>query len=294
MKKTKTLPQMIREYINWKRLGAADNTISVYQNYLDKFSSHCFATKQNAMDHNTVHSFLVSCKRNTNKSNGERVKGSTLNAILTCLKSFFKYFQESGQINLNPASMIPRFKEEATTVVGFSPDEAKELLKSSYDSPYSDYWTPMIMLGWYYGMRLGDTACFKRSFVNEKKKQITFIPMKRKRREIILPLVSDVGLALSKTPVENDIYYFPLARDRYYFRGTLDKQFKAMVNRAGLENSLTFHCLRHGAATRMLKSGVRTTTITEIIGWDSPAMLQRYIDRDEEDIATALEGSIIV
>ena len=44
----------------------------------------------------------------------------------------------------------------------------------------------------------------------------------------------------------------------------------------------------------MLKNGVRTTTITEIIGWDSPAMLQRYIDRDEKDIATALEGSITV
>jgi hypothetical protein len=44
----------------------------------------------------------------------------------------------------------------------------------------------------------------------------------------------------------------------------------------------------------MIKAGVRTTTITEIIGWESPAMLQRYIDRDEEDIALALEGSITV
>jgi site-specific recombinase XerD len=291
MKKTKTLPQMIKEYIGWKKLGASDNTILVYENYLSKFSRHCFTTKQNPLDHSTLHSFLVSCKR-SNK--GVPVKGNTLNAVLTCLKSFFKYFLESGQITRNPASMIPRFKEEAATIIGFKPDEAKELLNSSYDSPYSDYWTPMILLGWHYGMRLGDTACFQRPWVNNKTKQIKFIPAKRKKKEIILPLVPDVDLALSKVPHEDDTYYFPLARDRYYFRGTLSNQFKKIVKDAGLDHSLTFHCLRHGAATRMLKQGVRTTTITEIIGWESPAMLQRYIDRDEEDISKALEGSITV
>ena len=143
-------------------------------------------------------------------------------------------------------------------------------------------------------MRLGDTACFQREFVDFTKKRVNFIPMKRKKKEIILPLHPDVDLALSKVPFECSKYFFPLGRDRYYFRGSLSAQFKEIVLLAGLSNSLTFHCLRHGAATRMIKAGVRTTTITEIIGWESPAMLQRYIDRDEEDIALALEGSITI
>jgi len=286
-KKTKTLPKMIKEFIGWKKLASADNTIRCYENYLNRFNDYCFHNNKNPLESQTVHSFL----------SGRKAKGSkgvTLNHILSVIRSFFKYFIDSGQLTLNPTAMIPRFKEEAATVVGFSPQEAKSLLNASYDSPCSDYWTPMILLGWHYGMRLGDTACFQRDFVDWKAKQIRFIPMKRKRREILLPLVTDVELALSKVPREDADYFFPLGKDRYFFRGTLGKQFKDIVRLAGLKESLTFHCLRHGAATRMLKAGVRTTTITEIIGWESPAMLQRYIDRDEDDISKALEGSLTV
>ena len=286
-KKTKTLPDMVKEFISWKSLSSSDNTIRMYELYLDVYSTYCFNNKKPPLDRGTVHSFLFN-----RKASG--CKGITLTLILSILKSFFKYFLDTGQIDENPTTLIPRFKEEAATVVGFTPDEAKILLEASYDSPFSHYWSPMILLGWHYGMRLGDCACFQRSFVDWEAERIKFIPMKRKRREIILPLVDDVRIALGKVPVDDYEYFFPLGKDRYYFRGSLSGEFKSIVKSADLKDHLTFHCLRHGAATRMLKAGVRTTTITEIIGWDSPAMLQRYIDRDEEDISKALEGSIAV
>lgn len=295
MKKTKTLPDMIKEFIGWKKLGASDNTILAYERNLDRFSRYCFSNKQNPLKRETLHSYLSSVKtRKMKNGRTQRAKGITLNHGLSTLKSFFQYFVDSDQMAVNPAALIPRFKEEAATIIGFTPDEAKVLLKESHSSKNSDYWTPMILLGWHYGMRLGDTACFQREFVDFTKKRVNFIPMKRKKKEIILPLHPDVDLALSKVPLECDQYFFPLGRDRYYFRGSLSAQFKEIVLSAGLSNSLTFHCLRHGAATRMIKAGVRTTTITEIIGWESPAMLQRYIDRDDKDIALALEGSITV
>ena len=286
-KKTKTLPDMIREFIGWKSLSSSDNTIRMYELYLDVYSKYCFHNNKKPLEKEAVHAFLSNRKLSGSK-------GVTLNMILSVLKSFFKYFLDTGQIKSNPTTLIPQFREEAATVIGFKPDEAKELLKASYGNPYSIYWTPMILLGWHYGMRLGDAASFKRSFVNNNTKQIKFIPMKKRRREIILPLVPDVDLALDKVPYDDDEYFFPLGKDRYYFRGSLSQEFKTIVKEAGLSNTLTFHCLRHGAATRMLKAGVRTTTITEIIGWENPAMLRRYIDRDEEDISKALEGSITV
>jgi len=286
-KKTKTLPDMIREFLSWKSLSAADNTIKVYELYLGVYSKYCFQNGKNPIKKETVHSFLLS-----RKAGG--CKGITLNLILSVLKTFFKYFLDTEQMSGNPTALIPKFKEEAATVVGFNPEEAKALLKASYGSPCSHYWTPMILLGWHYGMRLGDTACFRRSFVDWSSKQVRFIPMKRKKREILLPLVKDVEDALSRVPDDDDEFFFPLGKDRYFFRGSLSGEFKNIVREAGLRDDFTFHCLRHGAATRMLKAGVRITTITEIIGWESPAMLQRYIDRDEEDISKALQGSIAV
>ena len=286
-KKTKTLSDMIKEFIGWKSLSSSDNTIRMYELYLDVYNKYCFHNNKNPLEKEAVHAFLFNRKLSGSK-------GVTLNMILSVLKSFFKYFLDTDQIKSNPTVLIPQFKEEAATVVGFKPEEAKALLKASYDNIYSIYWTPMILLGWHYGMRLGDAASFKRQFVNWDTKQIKFIPMKKRRREILLPLVPDVELVLSRVPKDDDEYFFPLGKDRYYFRGSLSQEFKSIVKDAGLSDTLTFHCLRHGAATRMLKAGVRTTTITEIIGWENPAMLRRYIDRDEEDISKALEGSISV
>ncbi|HIA04056.1 MAG TPA: hypothetical protein EYN66_19525, partial [Myxococcales bacterium] len=61
-----------------------------------------------------------------------------------------------------------------------------------------------------------------------------------------------------------------------------------------LDNSLSFHCLRHGAATNMIKMGIRLTTIVEIIGWTGTAMLQRYLDTDVLEVEKVLgAGSLM-
>ena len=276
---------MVVEYIRWKMLAASEATIDCYQGKLDNYADHCFRENQNPLKRDAVHSFLLVSKK-------KGVKGVTLNHTLAILKSFFQFWVDREFINRNPTALIQRFPEEAAAVVGFKQQDAKDLLSASRSHRNSHYWTPMILLGWHYGMRLGDTALFERSFVDWKAKQIRFIPRKRKKREIILPLVPDVESALKGVPDEGDSF-FPSAKRRYASRGTLSAEFKRIVLAAGLSDRFTYHCLRHGAATRMLESGVRMTTITAIIGWDSPRMLQRYIDRDEVDIAKAFVGSSI-
>jgi site-specific recombinase XerD len=284
-KKTMNLPEMVVEYITWKMLAASESTINCYQWKLDSYASHCFKENLNPLKPDAVHSFMLLSKK-------RGVKGITLNHTLAILKSFFQFWVDRELMNRNPTALIPRFPEEAADIVGFKQQDAKDLLSASRSHRNSHYWTPMILLGWHYGMRLGDTAQFERGFVDWKAKQIRFIPRKRKKKEIVLPLVPDVEAALKKVPDEGGSF-FPSAKRRYASRGTLSTEFKDIVRAAGLNDKFTYHCLRHGAATRMLESGVRVTTITAIIGWDSPRMLQRYIDRDEVDIAKAFDGSSI-
>ncbi len=286
-KKTKSLPNMVSEFIKWRMLSATEETVRVYQWILDKYADYCFETNKHPLEPDTVHGFMLSRKR-------RGVKGGSLNSALVTIKGFFQHFIDKGELDNNPAALIPKFPEEAATIVGFKADEAKRLLKASKDHRSSHYWSPMIMLGWHYGMRIGDASHFKHEFVEWNEKQIRFIPRKKRRREILLPLVPDVDDALKHVPKADPVYFFPEAQTRYTFRGSLCPEFKSIVRSAGLNDRLTFHCLRHGAATRMLEAGVRLTTITEIIGWESTNMLRRYVDRDPTDISKALAGSLNV
>ena len=48
------------------------------------------------------------------------------------------------------------------------------------------------------------------------------------------------------------------------------------------------------SATNMIKMGIALTSIVEIIGWSSTAMLQRYLDTDEKEISKLKMGGSVI
>ena len=58
----------------------------------------------------------------------------------------------------------------------------------------------------------------------------------------------------------------------------VNKQLKAALRRAGLRDGLTFHSLRHSAATMMLAAGVRAKVVADRLGHLSAGFtLDRYV-----------------
>jgi len=286
--KGRNLPSLVYEFINWKAITASKNTILAYQGALEGYSNFCYERKLDPLANQTVNSWVAHL-RVSNKT--KRRKGCTINYYVGRLSAFFEWGINMDYFIKNPTKLTPKLPPELAHVRGFTKDEVKKLLVSAGKDETRTYWPPMIMLGHHYGMRIQDCAEFSATCVDWSRNKFTFTPQKQSRKEIELPLHSDVADALkSVTPGEQ--YYFPLAVKRYY-SNSVTSEFKALVNDAGLDSKLTFHCLRHGAATNMIAAGINLPTIVEIIGWTSTAMLQRYIDRDENEIAKlTLGGSV--
>jgi integrase len=287
--KGRNLPSLVYQFINWKAVTASKNTLLAYEGSLENYLNYCYERELDPLAAQTVNSWVAHLRVS---SKIKRRKGCTINNYVGRLSAFFEWGVNMDYFIKNPTKLTPKLPPELSHVRGFTEDEVKKLLVSAGKDETRMYWPPMILLGHHYGMRIQDCAEFSATCVDWNRNKFTFIPQKQARKEIELPLHADVALALSGlTPGER--YYFPLAVKRY-LSNSVTPEFKALVNDAGLDSKLTFHCLRHGAATNMIKAGINLTTIVEIIGWTSTAMLQRYLDRDEGEIAKlTMNGSVI-
>jgi len=288
MKKTRTLPSLIHEFCDWKSVTAADNTIRVYRETLELYAHFCFDRQLSPMEPASANKWVGNLRAPVN---GVRIKGITINTYVARLRSFFEWGIQMDYFIKNPAKLIPKLPPESSHVRGFIEDEVRQLVVSAEADETRPYWYPMILLGWHYGMRLQDCAEFS-STIDWKRRKFVFMPQKQSRREIELPLHDDLAKALLPLDINKD-YYFPLAAERYH-SNSLSSEFKTIVRRAGIPDQMTFHCLRHGAATNMIKMGIALTSIVEIIGWSSTAMLQRYLDTDEKELSKLKTGGSVI
>jgi site-specific recombinase XerD len=285
-RKTKNLPQLIREYLSFKMVTKSRNTIDCLEMTLLRFAEFCLDRSLHPLKSETTYKWVAHLR------SGKKIKGGTINNYVSRLRSFFSYLVDSGYIDKNPAKLVDALPPEHKEIVGFNHNEAKVLLESAGKHRHSNYWVPMILFGWHYGMRISDCSHVTHEEIDMNRKQIVFMPKKQRRRYIRLPLHTDIYDALTRAELGDGDYLFPLAVRKYEVR-TLSAEFKSIIKSGGLPESYTFHCLRHGAATNMLKMGIRMTTITEIIGWSTPAMLYKYMDADQEEMDKVLDGESI-
>lgn len=71
---------------------------------------------------------------------------------------------------------------------------------------------------------------------------------------------------------------------------TIAIRMQKLIKAAGIPHGLTWHCLRHTAATRMIRGGVDVRTIQEVLGHSSADMTMRYCKVCPEHTARAVEA----
>jgi site-specific recombinase XerD len=77
-------------------------------------------------------------------------------------------------------------------------------------------------------------------------------------------------------------------------RVRVSKRFRALLETAQLptgrkSGGLSFHCLRHTGASRMLARGVDVKTVAQIGGWADIKVLQRYLHPTDAQRKAAVE-----
>ena len=111
-----------------------------------------------------------------------------------------------------------------------------------------------------------------------------------------VPVSSRLRIALDDLPKQKSPFYFPSVQrsSEDLRRCVVVKTFKRLCDKAGLQTGrktggISFHCLRHTGASRMLARGVDVKTVMELGGWKNLAVLERYLHPTDEQKRAAVE-----
>jgi len=191
-------------------------------------------------------------------------KNRTLNAHLTVIKSFCRYFSERYNID-NPASQIKLLKEDPPENRCLTKDEYRKVLEIA--GPLAK---DRIVFLAHTGLRASEFASLKPSSFNNG--CITITGKGRRRRTIPL---NKTARSLVRT-------IQPASKNALYL------QFSRLAVKAGIP-PFGPHALRHYCATQLLLNGVAAATVSKIMGVSVRVIEKHYAHILTSDISNATD-----
>lgn len=210
------------------------------------------------------------------------IKCSTVNREVACLKHMFNLAIDWDMAGENPMRKLRKLPEQEKEIRQLTKEEVGRLIECVNSK--SPHLKSMIILAINTGMRLGEILGLKWSAVDFKQGHITLRKTKSSKPRYI-PMNRDVVKLLSGISRESE-FVFPSRRLQGHCR-YVKTAFWTACERAGLDG-LTFHSLRHHAATLMLRNGASIVAVQKILGHSSLSITQRYL----HDIPLDLEKAV--
>lgn len=211
-------------------------------------------------------------------------KVSTRRLEHTVLALFVEWCRENGWIGSNPANLahldLSKFSHKQKEKDGVSPLTPEQIQKLIDNT--SGFYRTAIIIARYTGLRIGDIINLEWS-VFSKPGVIAVWTDKRDRR-VEIPLVSELALAVSAIPLDDEKYCFPEQR-RAYLNGQRSKfsvYFSRLFTKCGIEGH-SIHDLRATFASDCIRKGIALPHVVGLIGHMSEKTTLGYIKE-------ALEG----
>ena len=217
----------------------------------------------------------------------------TINSYIRELRVFFNWLDEDYKLKRNPMQKIRLLKVNRKARDFINDEDFKKLvsqLDKSYYPEHRDF--AMIMLMIDTGMRLGECTtvlmtdlhlaahkiCLRAETTKGRKDRVVFFSPKT---ETVLRR----WIRFKDRYVESD-YLFPIkAHGGHVNVSNFETNFKKYLRRAGLNDTLTPHCLRNNFAKRCLMSGMDIYTLSKILGHSSVKITEEaYLDLTDDDL----------
>jgi site-specific recombinase XerD len=141
----------------------------------------------------------------------------------------------------------------------------------------------LIELSYMLGLRISEVSALNWGHVDQERGELLIqnskyatsraIPFGDSTRGLFAELLQ---LRVTTTPPGASDPVFQGRRGRYTPRG-IQHVFRALRRLSGLPDSVTFHSLRHGAATRLIQKGCRLTVVRDFLGHKDLSTTNRYL-----------------
>lgn len=176
----------------------------------------------------------------------------------------------------NPLRGLQRIRVVDADTRIFTPDEEARLLKALETAE-----DRALILG------ALDTLLRLSNIANLTRRQdhTTYLYTDTKTGAVKIPISTRFRKALDALPQTGESYFPTYAKQAQCVRAI--RMFEAACERAKIPlvrktGGVSFHCLRHTGASRMLAAGVDVKTVMEIGGWKNLAVMQRYLHPTDE------------
>ena len=225
----------------------------------------------NTLDKNVIRNYLAHLVRS-------KMAKRTVARKLSSLKAFFDYLVRSGQINVNPADMVPFPKLEKTIPRFLSIDDLFRLLNSIKSKTWFDK-RNLAMFETFYstGMRVSEMEGLNMEDIDFKSQMIRVFGKGSKER--IVPVGKRALKAITNYRAslkENFIPVFVNKNSTRLSSRSIRRILDKIVRECQLNVPVSPHTLRHSFATHMLDSGADLRGIQEILGHVSLSTTQVY------------------
>ncbi|MBL1121406.1 MAG: site-specific integrase [Ignavibacteriae bacterium] len=203
-------------------------------------------------------------------------------------------FNKGGQWNYLRENVwekvtLPKVQQEKPTVV--TEEQLEIILKNTDSEVVKD----AITIAYYTGCRLTEVTQLSFQDVNlnanlitigsksfqSKGRKIRHIPIHYKVKEILVKRFPKI--------IKREKHFVLCKPNNYPFTGDyFSKRFKRACRKAGLDEGLHFHALRHGCITKMILSGAPLPSVQRIAGHSNIQTTMRYTHPDLQSLKNAI------
>lgn len=226
-------------------------------------------------------------------------KGTYINSLLKVAKSFVTYCYNEGYGGFNTRYKFAWVKEEKAVIRAFKPKDVKKMLGDCVGADFLPIRDRAILTMLFEtGIRCYELCCIQNEDIHDD-----FIIIKGKNhKQRVVPITPILSKAMIKYNVMKD-NQFPFKKNEFYFVSFHGNQLtnsavEHIIKRhgEGVEGvRVSPHTCRHFFAQTQLKMGTDIYTISRLLGHESIAITQTYLDslRDEDVIQQSKHRSVL-
>jgi integrase len=224
------------------------------------------------------------------------------------VRAVFNSALRGGLIERNPVGMVEVEEVVHEEREPFTLPEVRLLLAYLEENQQSD-WTTAVLIGFYVGLRLGDTVNLRWDNIDLAAKTLSIVPQKtaRKKKKLLVPLhpalLAHFDRLASTDAAQLSLFVCPkLAGKPIAGRAGLSAEFIAIARAAGIDLKLTdrtgtsghsfvkksFHSLRHTFNSELGNKGVAPDLRAKLSGHASERMNRRYTHLEQRTLRRAV------
>ena len=274
------------EYLQHEKKYSS-HTIKAYEQDLYSFRDFCVVEfKQEEIEeihYNQIRTWIVALVN-------QKISNRSINRKVSSLKSFYRFLQKIGEIQVNPLTSHKSLKVQKKIQVPFTQDEVEKVFEMLEDeNDFVEVRNKLIVeLLYSTGIRRAELIQIKEGDINYSNKTIKIIGKRNKERYVVLlDLVFNTlqkYLLLKKKVVNNVDELLITEKGNKLYETLVYRIINLYFSRASTKTKKSPHMLRHTFATHLLNSGASLNTVKELLGHSSLASTQVYTHSSLEKI----------